>query len=261
MQPNVFGSPTRFNIPVPELDDSPQKPPMKSPRKIGINVTPRKSFLPTLPLNGSLPRISGETLVNLLNGDYDEFFDYLYIVDCRYKYEYNGGHIHNAMNCNDLDLLDGIFFNKPIPNTVLIFHCEFSQNRGPQMASLFREKDRELNKMEYPNLYYPNVFILDGGYRKFFEEYPDYCDGGYTKMLDDEHRTNGDLIRATNDFRKNVDKAMVQRRNMLKTLPVHSNFELLKSPTSVGDLEQSPVSSKMLSFYTSPIILKNHRVE
>ncbi|OHT05012.1 Rhodanese-like domain containing protein [Tritrichomonas foetus] len=252
----AFQSPIRHQIPVPELDDSPRTTPKKSPPRLGFS--PRKSFIPTLPLNGSIPRITGETLASIIMGDYDEFFDYLYIIDCRYDYEYQGGHIMNAMNCNNPEILQSLFFNKPIDNAVIVFHCEFSQNRGPQMAAIFREKDREFNKMEYPNLYYHNVFILDGGYKKFYEMHRDFCEGGYTKMLDDAHKMNGDLMRANTNFKKNVTKI----RSALCTIPPNRvTYESLKSPTKFGKTLQSPMSSKMISFFSSPPVPRRSRKE
>ena len=34
-----------------------------------------------------------------------------------------------------------------------------------------RQKDRECNGMEFPKLYYPELYLLQGGYKKFYEEY------------------------------------------------------------------------------------------
>ena len=55
---------------------------------------------------------------------------------------------------------------------VIIFHCEFSQKRGPRALRMLREIDRQLNYNDFPNLYYPEVYILEGGYSNFFRHYP-----------------------------------------------------------------------------------------
>ena len=52
---------------------------------------------------------------------------------------------------------------------VLIFHCEFSSERGPKMSRFLRDQDRELNKDCYPRLNYPEMYILEGGYKAFYE--------------------------------------------------------------------------------------------
>ena len=44
---------------------------------------------------------------------------------------------------------------------VLVFHCEFSSERGPRMCRFVRERDRSVN--EYPALHYPELYILKGG--------------------------------------------------------------------------------------------------
>jgi len=31
-------------------------------------------------------------------------------------------------------------------------------------------------------LFYPEVYLLDGGYRSFYKAHPDRCDGSYVKM-------------------------------------------------------------------------------
>ena len=68
-----------------------------------------------------------------------------HIIDCRFDYEYNGGHIPGAVNINTTsaveDLLLGPSLTKPRPSvsgdtmkkTVLIFHCEFSVKRAPTL--------------------------------------------------------------------------------------------------------------------------------
>lgn len=52
---------------------------------------------------------------------------------------------------------------------VIIFHCEFSSERGPRMCRFVRERDRALN--EYPRLYYPELYILKDGYKDFFHTF------------------------------------------------------------------------------------------
>ena len=54
----------------------------------------------------------------------------------------------------------------------IIFHCEFSQCRGPKFYNLLRDFDREINSKEYPKLTYPDIFLLEGGYSVFSQEFP-----------------------------------------------------------------------------------------
>ena len=57
----------------------------------------------------------------------------------------------------------------PNKRVVLIFHCEFSSERGPKLSRFLRSKDRSANKDCYPHLHYPELYLLDGGYKSFFE--------------------------------------------------------------------------------------------
>ena len=82
----------------------------------------------------SLPRITKDTMVNILDGRYNEFYDQSIVIDCRFEYEYNGGHIDGAINHNDKEALAGNLFEPLTPSrTLLIFHCEYSAHRAPIM--------------------------------------------------------------------------------------------------------------------------------
>lgn len=98
------------------------------------------------------PRISTETMADLLKGKYQQTLDYFLVVDCRYDYEYNGGHIKGAVCINRQEVLRRFYElnSKLKANIAVIFHCEFSVNRGPTSADFFRELDRASNT--YPTL-------------------------------------------------------------------------------------------------------------
>ncbi|XP_048399438.1 M-phase inducer phosphatase 1-B-like isoform X2 [Stegostoma tigrinum] len=130
--------------------------------------------------HGDLKYISPETMAKVLHGEYNHLLEDFHIVDCRYPYEFKGGHIRGALNLHKADDCIDYFFRKPVvpksdsKRLIVIFHCEFSSERGPKMCRLLREEDRNLN--EYPNLYYPELYILKGGYKAFFPQFMNYCD-------------------------------------------------------------------------------------
>ena len=37
-----------------------------------------------------------------------------------------------------------------------------------------RELDRKMNLSEYPKLFYPDTYVIEGGYKKFFEDFQVY---------------------------------------------------------------------------------------
>uniref|UniRef100_A0A0N5CD53 protein-tyrosine-phosphatase n=1 Tax=Strongyloides papillosus TaxID=174720 RepID=A0A0N5CD53_STREA len=134
--------------------------------------------------------ISGETLVNLMSTLGNNFQEKYILIDCRYPYEYEGGHVSGAMNFYTPENIENMFFPKDeylakcIKSKVPIFYCEFSQKRGPGMADALRAADRIRNR--YPTVSYKEIYVLDRGYKKFFTEdkFLNYCNPvSYIPML------------------------------------------------------------------------------
>ncbi|KAL2757362.1 hypothetical protein ACRALDRAFT_2039809 [Sodiomyces alcalophilus JCM 7366] len=159
----------------------------------------------------NIPRIDKETLVNVLDGKYSEHFDHKMIIDCRFEYEYDGGHIDGAVNYNSKELLSSQLFRHPMEGrTLLIFHCEYSVHRAPLMARHVRSEDRAVNAEHYPKLTYPEVYILEGGYSTFFAEYRLRCyPQNYVEMADEKHQRTceRELGRLKNNGRKGLGRA------------------------------------------------------
>ncbi|KAF9914537.1 cell division cycle- protein [Lobosporangium transversale] len=135
-------------------------------------------------------RITPQTLVDVLDGKYKDKYDLLYIVDCRFPYEFEGGHIKSAVNVNTTDKLEELLLQPAITDkrVLLIFHCEFSCERGPRMARHLRNQDREANAMHYPAVFYPEVYVMQGGYSGFFKENKSYCwPEAYVEMNNMKH--------------------------------------------------------------------------
>ncbi|EEH47582.2 uncharacterized protein PADG_03666 [Paracoccidioides brasiliensis Pb18] len=136
-----------------------------------------------------LPRIENAVLIDIIDGKYNDRYDDVIIIDCRFEYEYDGGHIAGAVNYNDKEHLAAELFSDNMkPNTVLVFHCEYSAHRAPIMAKFIRHKDRAVNIDEYPKLTFPEMYILDGGYSAFFAVYRSRCvPQNYVEMGAKEH--------------------------------------------------------------------------
>ncbi|XP_030060649.1 M-phase inducer phosphatase 3 isoform X2 [Microcaecilia unicolor] len=135
-----------------------------------------------------LKYISSATVASLLNGQYDQVVEKYYVVDCRFPYEYKGGHIKGALNLYREEQLKQAFFQKPQcissvqRRIIMIFHCEFSSERGPRLCRTLRQLDRNANS--YPCLYYPELYILKGGYKEFYENFKGLCEPqAYVHML------------------------------------------------------------------------------
>lgn len=154
--------------------------------------TPYQHQLPHFfsdPHSGELPRISRDTMVDILDGKYDGLYEKRVVIDCRFEYEYEGGHIEGAVNFNDKEQLATQLFEHEQPaRALLIFHCEYSAHRAPLMAKHIRSKDREVNEDCYPSLTYPEAYVLDGGYSSFYKDHSDRCfPRNYVEMESKDH--------------------------------------------------------------------------
>ena len=113
------------------------------------------------------------------------------MIDCRFDDEYQGGHIAGAINLSTKDAIEEYFFGDSQriiqfmkDRTMIIFHCEFSQRRAPILYSYLRGVDRHHNMKDYPKLFYPEIYLLEGGFSKFVSDFPKFCNGSYVKMSD-----------------------------------------------------------------------------
>ncbi|NXH84152.1 MPIP1 phosphatase, partial [Edolisoma coerulescens] len=126
-----------------------------------------------------LKYIDSEMMVSVLTGKFESFIKQCVIIDCRYPYEYEGGHIKGAINLHMEEEVENFLLKKPIQpsenkRVIVVFHCEFSSERGPRMCRFVREQDRLSN--EYPNLHYPELYVLKGGYKDFFSRCQSFCE-------------------------------------------------------------------------------------
>ncbi|CAH4033060.1 M-phase inducer phosphatase-like isoform X2 [Pieris brassicae] len=143
--------------------------------------------------HSDLKSISGDTLAGLIRGEYSDSIHDFQVIDCRYPYEFEGGHILGAVNMSTaeqvLELMNAPLAKDNQKRSILVFHCEFSLERGPKLSRFLRSSDRAKNQENYPNLHYPEIYLLHAGYRSFFKNYPELCSpNGYTAMLDPKHR-------------------------------------------------------------------------
>jgi M-phase inducer tyrosine phosphatase len=161
-------------------------------------------------------------LDELLDGNYDSQIADYHVVDCRFDYEYNGGHIFGAVNINTTNGVEEFLLGSastkpkqsvsgdPAKKTVVVFHCEFSVKRAPTLyvvlsfslwfplimktfrsAKHLRSKDRAMNNHVYPRIHYPEVYILEGGYCQYFKRSANRCEpSAYVTMDDPNHATS-----------------------------------------------------------------------
>uniref|UniRef100_A0A8C3HCY5 M-phase inducer phosphatase n=1 Tax=Chrysemys picta bellii TaxID=8478 RepID=A0A8C3HCY5_CHRPI len=137
--------------------------------------------------------VSPATVASLLCGQLAGVVEEYVVVDCRYPYEYAGGHIKGALNLYREEQLARWFLPDPLGTTpcprssVLIFHCEFSSERGPRLCRSLRRMDRDANR--YPELWYPELYVLRGGYKEFYQHFQDLCEPqGYVHMRHKDFR-------------------------------------------------------------------------
>jgi M-phase inducer phosphatase 2 len=58
----------------------------------------------------------------------------------------------------------------------------------PKRSRFLRNNDRMRNEHAYPALAYPEIYLLHGGYKEFYETHSDLCDPiAYRPMLDADY--------------------------------------------------------------------------
>lgn len=137
-----------------------------------------------------LKYITAQTLVDLLHGKLPLDFE---VIDARYPYEFQGGHIRSAKNLYTTETLSKYFYGDTVKvgetkenrRKVIVFHCEFSSERGPSLLKHLRKLDRSKNP--YPKLNFPELYLLKNGYKEFFEQFPSETSGQYVQMLDTDY--------------------------------------------------------------------------
>jgi len=138
-----------------------------------------------------LHSVSSETACDLLFGKYSTYYDHIFFLDCRFDYEYEGGHIKEAIR-KTIPELEEMFIKNPdyqnfCDRICLVFYCEYSSHRGPKSYKSIRSLDRKLHSHCYPKIFYPEMYLLDGGYKNFFSYSRDtgLCEpNGYVEMRD-----------------------------------------------------------------------------
>lgn len=64
-------------------------------------------------------------------------------------------------------------------------------------SRFLRNHDRTKNESSYPALHYPEIYLLHGGYKEFFEENSDMCSpNAYRPMNDPEYMDECKQFRA-----------------------------------------------------------------
>ena len=97
-----------------------------------IDDTPQLQLPHFVPEQDTIPRITKQTMIEVLDGKYAQCYDRSLVIDCRFEYEYTGGHIEGAINFNNKEeLASQLFQEAASQKTLLIFHCEYSAHRAP----------------------------------------------------------------------------------------------------------------------------------
>ncbi|KAL0481519.1 M-phase inducer phosphatase [Acrasis kona] len=199
--PNYGSSPTALNFSMSPVDLGEMSPgvfcdptPFDDPKSAEFNL-----ILPTLQgcKNPDCNSIDALTMGKVVNGEYSDLANHL-IIDCRFPFEYEGGHIKGAINIFEPEGLEKALFdenrlqNLNNKELIIIFHCEFSQHRAPKLYRHLRDLDRKFNIDCYPKLFYSNIYVMEGGYRGFYnesDECKNYCEPrDYVEMNDKKYQ-------------------------------------------------------------------------
>ncbi|KAF8383745.1 cdc-25.3, partial [Pristionchus pacificus] len=173
-------------------------------------------------------RIGAGQLSELMRTMGADFAKSYVLIDCRYPYEFDGGHIKGATNVYDPLAIDAHFFSSSTSllrkeegeegRRIPIFYCEFSQKRGPSMALAVRAFDRLRNC--WPVVDHAEMYVLNGGYKGFHKNAEDnglgeLCDPfSYIQMEDPKYKAQMDK------FRQHKSRNLLSYQSTVSRLPM-----------------------------------------
>jgi len=169
-------------------------------------------------------RLAGSTLLRLLSTmSKEQFLKSYALIDCRYPYEYKGGHIRHAVNIFEPSDAEIFFFPLfgEIHTKIPIFYCEFSEKRGPQIAEHLRNYDRA--KHDHPYFKYKEMYVLHGGYSELYNNghASEFC-GGYIKMKD--KRYSDELVKYRHHKRRRTAR-LAEEKGRIQCRGTKLHFE------------------------------------
>ncbi|VDL18710.1 unnamed protein product [Hymenolepis diminuta] len=323
-----------INVPRPSLMRSATVPfpsPMLTDSSTRLSLEKPKSVLPVVKTSThGTDMVSVHTVAQLVRGEYEKLNVTHTIIDCRYPYEYEAGHIKGALNLyTSSDVVKEIFKKAPAasfndgesfmdlgpsvdeliegqnpavrlptvrsymprnfssddsdgedslseerrseakrqssddekipmvsvpeadpnapPTHVLIFHCEFSSQRGPELSRFLRKVDRYINYPRYPFVFYPHVYVMLGGYASFYKEYPELCEPrNYLKMFE----------KGFKDELTYYSKLTKEVSNTCTACFKDSKLVNLKISPSMEDKEKKPILRSVQTMLPGPQLQK-----
>lgn len=86
-------------------------------------------------------------------------------------------------------------------------------------SRFLRNLDRTRNNESYPALHYPEIYLLDGGYKLFYEQFTNLCEPkSYKPMLDPDHESDLRHFRAKSKTWNSDSRCRLQFKSSYKRL-------------------------------------------
>lgn len=180
------------------------------------------------------PMISPAQLSELMRSPSEFGYEELLILDARYLYEYKNGHIQNSVFAGSGELRNTVAGLRG-KDVAIVIYSEKSSTRGRIAYNMIRRFDRDANKESYPKVDFTEMYILEGGYQRFFGEFPALCAGGYTRKRDPLYLINGELKRANSETRRRSFRSLEMPKLVQSPSKMSMIFEMsLQSLSSFG---------------------------
>lgn len=130
------------------------------------------------------------------------------------------------------------------------------------MASHLRTCDRNKNQDNYPHLDFPNILVLEGGYKSFFDLQSHRCyPQKYVEMNDNNHKNacEKELTRFRRDLKRasSYGSLSFQSSSSITTIPSSSHPKLphRRTMTSINFARRPSLKSQFLDFSRSSLDL------
>ena len=161
-------------------------------------------------------------LADIMKGVSDHDFDLISVIDSRHDYENRCGRIIGSTHIKTRNGLINLFKRNSNKMTFYVFYSDRSMVRCKIQCSLMK-KIADTSKGNHK---FAGCAILEGGFEKFYDCYPELCLGTCVSSLDHKYISNGQAGKCLSFFRREFIVPFPENQSKLQPDTKNKSHEL-----------------------------------